>query len=113
MSDILDRLNKALTPVESQTDRKYVSKEIVEKVITLIREDQSDMVIDLFEEAVEKGWNISNIDLREKFYQVLEYYGIIGESENRKCILETIGKNLVKKYAVVSKKEEILDLIET
>jgi hypothetical protein len=113
MSDILDRLDKALAPVESQTDRKYMSKEIVEKVISLLREDQDDMVLDLFEEAVEKGWNISNIDLREKFYQLLEYYGVIGESEGRKCILETIGKNLVKKYVVVSKKDEILDLIET
>jgi hypothetical protein len=111
MGDILDRLDRALEPVETQTDKAYVSKEIVQEVIKMIREDQEDIVLDLFEEAVEKGWNISNIDLREKFYQILEYFGIIGESENRKCILETKGRNLVKKYVVVSKKKEILDLI--
>ena len=112
MNDILNRLDKVLKSVESNTDKEYVSKSVVQEVITLIREDQEDIVLDLFEEAVEKGWSLSNIELREKFYQILEYYGVIGESENRKCIIETIGKNLVKKYVVVSKKDEILDLIK-
>lgn len=112
MSDILDRLDKVLHSVESTTDKEHVAKDTVQEVIKLIREDQDDIVLDLFEEAVEKGWSITNVDLREKFYQILEYYGIIGESESRKCIIETIGRNLVKKYVVVSKKEEILNLIK-
>jgi hypothetical protein len=112
MSDILDKLNSVLGAVDLKTDKKYFSKDIVLEIISLIKEDQNDILLNIFEDSVKKSWNVSNIDLREKFYEILEYYGIIGESENRKFILEHVGKNMVKKFINVKEKEKILEILK-
>jgi hypothetical protein len=114
--DILDKIDSFLEQCEQVGKYKFIPREnalkIIESIIESVPEDE--ILLDTVRVSIDKEWKISNKELVEKFYKILQYYGIL-EEENcsfRKTILEKKGNTLVRKFVTVDNKKFIKKLLD-
>lgn len=115
MGDILDKIENFIDEYENACEVKYISKKDALYILECIKSEIKDDVflLDPFIESVEKGWTVSNTTLLKSFYRIMEGYGIIGESSERKTVLEQKGKAIVRKFIALKSRDRIRKIIES
>jgi hypothetical protein len=114
MGDILEKLEKVLEEDEALSQgRKYIPKTSVMEILECIKSEvkEDNFLLDIVIENVDKYWNISNKKLINSFYRILEGYGVIGESDERKTFLEQKGKTIIRKFVNLRSKERIKKML--
>ena len=112
--DIVEKIDEVLNEIELANKYKFISQEdaihILEQIIEEIPEDK--FLLETIQDCIIKNWKISNVNLIEKFYKILAYYGILDE-ENvaRKTILESKGKTIIRKFVTLKNKDHIKSLL--
>jgi hypothetical protein len=111
--DILDRIDSFFKEVELTSEVKYIGEEEAIKVLEFIINDvpEDKVLLQTIVNEIKRDWKMSNKSLLEDFYKILEYYGVLGESEERKTILETKGKTIVRKFVNLNSRKKILRLL--
>jgi hypothetical protein len=111
--DILERINCFIRDIELSSDVKYISEEnaiqVLEYIIFDIPEDK--VLLQAIINEIKRDWKFSNKSLLGDFYKIIEYYGVLGESHNRKTILEIKGKTIVRKFVNLKSRNKILKLL--
>ena len=113
--DILERIDLFLREVEATKDLKFIKKEnalaIIEHIIASVPDDK--ILLEAFKQYITSEWRFGNNEILEKFYKVLGYYGIIeDESKERKTVLETKGKTIVRKFIKIQNLKQINSLLK-
>jgi len=114
MDDILKRIDEFLQKANLLSEPRFVDKEKVLEVIEVLKEEVPDDIVflEIFKEDVENSWSLRNMNLVEKFYKILKYYGIIESDGTRKTVLETKGKTVIRKFIDLSKHRKIQDIMK-
>jgi hypothetical protein len=111
--DILDRIDSFINEIELSSEVKYIGEEsaieILENILKEVPDDK--VILETVINVVKRDWGLSNKSLLKDFYRIMEYYGILGESDIRKTILETKGKTIVRKFINLKSKKQILKLL--
>jgi hypothetical protein len=111
--DILERINIFLDESKNHLNIKYIPQEnaiqILEYIIDEVKDDK--ILLNAMLSSIKKEWSISNKSLIENFYNVLSFYGVLGESADRKTILENKGKNIIRKFITLKSKDKITKLL--
>ena len=111
--DILDRIDLFLKDVELTSEVKYIPQENAIQILEYIIDDVSEdrILLQTIINEIRRDWKISNKSLLEDFYKILEYYGVVGKSQERKTILEAKGKTIVRKFVNLNSMKNILRLL--
>lgn len=114
--DIIQKIDNFFKESEEKSLERfaYVTKENTLLVLDLIIEEVDDdkLLLEMFKGNVNKNWSVGNVKLLKDFYKILEYYGVVGNSTERKTIMETKGnRTIVRKFINLKSKEQILRLI--
>jgi hypothetical protein len=111
--DILDRIDSFIKEIEISSEVKYIAEEsaieVIECIIDEVPEDK--VILETVVNVIKRDWGLSNKSLLNDFYKIMEYYGILGETENRKTVLEKKGKTIVRKFMNLKSKKRILRLL--
>jgi hypothetical protein len=113
MGDILDRIEDFLKETDISSDLTFIPKKNAESVLGYIMEEvkEDKVLLQAILDEVTRDWRQSNTKLLENFYKILEFYGIVGSSQDRKTVLEAKGKTIVRKFVTLKSQKKILELI--
>ena len=117
MDNIIQRIDDFLKEYENapKSKSRYIEKEDAIQVIECIMKSVPDdkVLLETIKSYIDNEWSITNHELIERFYKLMNFYGIIEEDTSfRKTVLEAKGKTVVRKFVNIEEKEQIANILK-
>jgi hypothetical protein len=116
-TNILNRIDSFLRDheVSSRIKTRFIEKQdavaVMDCIIKSVPDDK--VLLETIKDYINHEWSVTNVQLIERFYKLMNYYGIIEEDSTfRKTILETKGKTVVRTFVNVENKAEIKRILK-